>query len=49
MLSGACLAVMSRATLARNKFVPTPAVAQMPVSWKTAVISVRANARASMP
>ena len=38
MWSSTCLAVTSNATLAKNIFVPMPAVAHMPVSLNTASI-----------
>ena len=38
-----CFAWMSSATLARNRFVPTPAVAQIIVSRYTSSMSMRAS------
>ena len=49
MPSCACLALTSRATFARNRLGPMPAVAGMPVCSRTAPMSVTAKLRASVP
>ena len=49
MCSGTCLATMSMPIFARNRFVPTPAVAQMPVLSYTAFIIMDAISMPSFP
>ena len=46
--SGVCFAVTSKATLARNIFVPTPQVAVIPVFSKTASRSISTNSLADL-
>ena len=48
MWSSTCFAVMSSATLAKKRFVPMPAVAQIPHSRSTSAMSWRASVRASV-
>ena len=44
-----CFAVISNATFAKNKFVPIPAVAQTPVFFITASISITENSLGVFP